>query len=222
MTIQILGSDSSGNAYVLEDVEGNQLLLECGIKYEKICEHIDFERLDCVVISHEKHRDHSLSMKDFEEACIDIYSPLNLKDIKIVSLDNWNIVPFPCTHNVECFGYIIHNKAENKSCIFATDTTSLPQIADRPFDCMMFECNYNYDKVIENSRLGKLNNDGYKNHMALEVLVEWLKTRHNKPKHLVAIHLSNNGNIDKELAINELKQYGENVCLAKKGVKIEI
>lgn len=161
-------------------------------------------------------------MRDFEEACIDVYSPLNLKDTKIVSLPHWNIVPFPCTHNVECFGYIIHNKIENKSIVFVTDSTSLPNIADRVFDCMLLECNYNYDKVIENAQNGKLTNDGYKNHMALEDLVQWLRVRGCKPKHLVAIHLSNNGNVDKDLVLRELKPFGENIYIAKKGVKLEI
>ena len=52
MIIDILGSSSSGNCYVLTDNNGNQILLECGIKYEKIVPHIDFEKLDCLLLSH--------------------------------------------------------------------------------------------------------------------------------------------------------------------------
>lgn len=87
---------------------------------------------------------------------------------------------------------------------------------------MMLECNYNYDKVIENSQQGKLLNDGYKNHMALETLTQWLKVRESKPEHLMAIHMSTTGNLDKELAEKELKPYATNFYFAKKGMEIEI
>lgn len=52
MVIDILGSNSSGNSYILTDIEGNQLLLEAGLKYEKISPFVDFEKLDCLLISH--------------------------------------------------------------------------------------------------------------------------------------------------------------------------
>lgn len=221
MTIEILGSSSAGNAYILEDKDGNQLLLECGIKFQEISKHVDFERLDCVLASH-VHADHFLSHKDFEEACIDVYSPLNCKVGEEIKLYAWSIIPMPLTHNIECYGYLIYNKVECARIAFCTDTTTLPKISDRRIDCMLLECNYNYDKVIENAQNSKLTNDGYKNHMALEDLVQWLRVREYKPKHLVAIHLSNNGNIDKDLVLRELKPFAENLYLAKKGVKIEI
>lgn len=222
MTIEILASGSSGNAYIIEDKEGNQLLLECGIKFQEICKHINFEKLDCVLVGH-IHRDHFMSHKEFEEACISVYSPLNTQagNGNLIDLKHWHILSVPLTHNVECYGFYVYNKVEKKYLLYCSDTTSLPNIADRPFDCMLLECNYNYDKVIENAQNGKLTNDGYKNHMALEDLVKWLRVRECKPKHLVAIHLSNNGNIDKDLVLRELKPFGENVRLAKKGVKIE-
>lgn len=135
--------------------------------------------------------------------------------------EHWQIIPMALFHNVECVGFMIRSRVEDKIIIFCTDTQQLPKIADKPFDCMLLECNYNYDKVIENAQNGKLENTGYKNHMALEDLVQWLRVRECKPKHLVAIHLSNNGNIDKDLVLRELKPFAENVCLAKKGVKIE-
>ena len=220
MIIKILGSSSAGNCYILEDVEGNQLLLECGLKFPEIRKHIDFERLDFVLVGH-VHKDHFLSHKDFEEACINVYSPENLNTTQFIFSPNWRIRAMKLTHNVECYGFIIRSEVEDKTIIYASDTTSLPQIADRQFDCMLLECNYNYDKVIENSQNGKLENTGYKNHMALEDLVQWLRVRECKPKHLVAIHLSNNGNIDKDLVLRELKPFAENVYIAKKGVTIE-
>lgn len=161
-------------------------------------------------------------MRDFENAFVDVYSPENCRPRETILTNYWRIMPINLFHNVECFGYIIQSKIEGKCCLFCTDTRKLPKISDHYFDCMLLECNYNYDKVIENAQNGKLTNDGYKNHMALEDLVQWLRVRECKPKHLVAIHLSNNGNIDKDLVLRELKPFGENIYIAKKGVKIEI
>lgn len=153
---------------------------------------------------------------------VDIYSPENLKMGEVITSPSWDILPIPLRHNVECFGYLIHNKIENKSIVYATDTTSLPNIVDRPFDLMMLECNYNFDKVIENAREGKLINDGYKNHMALENLTQWLGTRQCKPKNIMAIHLSEHGNLDKELMVEQLTPLADKFYIAKKGVEIEI
>lgn len=221
MTIKVLSSGSQGNCYVIEDTSNNQLLLECGIKFDEICQHIDFNKVNCCLVSH-SHLDHSKSKDKIIGAFIDTYYPGNIQDAKPIFLKNWTILPIKLTHNVDCFGYLISNKVENKTLLFATDTTSLPNIADSEFDCMLIECNYNFDKVIDNGQNGLLTNDGYKNHMALEELVDWLRFRENKPKNLVAIHLSNNGNIDEELTTKELSKFTKNFHIAKKGVTIEL
>ena len=222
MVVDVLASGSSGNSYVISDKSGSQLLLECGIKYEKILPHIDFEKLTCLLVSHSHlWLDHSLCKNNFVDY-FRVVSPENDVVGQPISIENWTVVPIQCYHNVDCFGYIIWNKNENKSILFCTDTRELPKIADRHFDLMMLECNYNYDKVIENSRALRLPNDGYKNHLALETLTEWLSTRENKPTNLMAIHISTNGNLDRELAQNELSKYAENFYFAKKGVVLEI
>lgn len=52
MVVDVLASSSCGNAYIFTDKENSQLLLECGIKYEKIAPHLDFEKLSCILVSH--------------------------------------------------------------------------------------------------------------------------------------------------------------------------
>lgn len=221
MTINVLASGSSGNCYVIEDIQGNQILLECGIKYEKIIPHIDYEKLDCLLTSH-CHMDHSLCIDRFKDNLVDTFTTDNAIAGKPIKLKNWTILPIQMFHNVNCFGYMIQNKIENKTILFATDTNGLPDIADRNFDCMMLECNYNYNKMLDNSQAKLLYSDGYKNHMAMEDLVEWLRVRTRKPKHLLAIHLSNNSNLDKELAEQQLSQFAHKFSFAKKGVKVKI
>ena len=217
MKIKVLGSSSAGNCYILEDKDGNQLLLECGLKYEQIAPHLNFEKLDFVLLSH-FHKDHSLSKQELEQAMVTIYSPENTAVGMTTSTGHWLVRPIELQHNTQCFGYLITNRVEQKWICFCTDTMVLPRIADVPFDLMMLECNYNFDKVIENARDGKLINDGYKNHMALENLTQWLS----KSKNLMAIHLSEHGNLDKELMVEQLTPLADKFYIAKKGVEIEI
>lgn len=220
MKITTLSSGSTGNSYVLADSTGSQLLLECGIKYEKIVPHIDFEKLEAVLISH-SHQDHSMSKSKFSDFYT-IVSPETHIAKSVLCFQNWLVCPIECSHNVDCFGYIIRNKIEKKNILFCTDTSNLPRVVDHHFDCMMLECNYSYDKMLDNSQANKLTSDGYKNHLALELLVDWLRLRECKPTHLMAIHLSNNGNLDKDLAEQQLKQFATHFCFAQKGGTVEI
>lgn len=224
MKVKVLGSGSSGNSYLLEDKDGNQLLLECGLKYEQIAPYLNFEKLWLVLCSHSKHSDHSKCLDKFkEELPYNTYSSDNLVDNDLIGAGGWLVKAFKVWHNVDCFGFLIFNTKEKKTIVFATDTTALPnQLSDKPYDLMMLECNYNFDKVIENAREGKLVNDGYKNHMALENLTQWLSTRECKPKNLMAIHLSEHGNLDKELMVEQLTPLADKFYIAKKGVEIEI
>lgn len=52
MEMNILKSGSSGNCIVLTDIKGNQILLDCGIKYSLIVPHIDFANLNFICMSH--------------------------------------------------------------------------------------------------------------------------------------------------------------------------
>ena len=152
----------------------------------------------------------------------DVYSPENVEVGKTISVPNWTIVPIQCYHNVECFGYIIRNETEKKDVLFCTDTRALPKVADRLFDLMMLECNYDYESVVNNSRALKLPNDGYKNHLALETLTEWLSVRNVKPQNLMVIHISSNNNLNRTLAKEQLQPCSQNLYFAKKGMRIEI
>ena len=59
MKLKVLSSNSSGNAYILEDKD-EILLIECGVSFKKIKEGINFDlnKVVGVLISHE-HKDHS-------------------------------------------------------------------------------------------------------------------------------------------------------------------
>jgi len=51
MNIKIIGSGSNGNAYVLEN-NNEQILIECGLPYNKLVKEINFGKLCGAIISH--------------------------------------------------------------------------------------------------------------------------------------------------------------------------
>ena len=52
MKLNVLGSGSSGNCIIVSDSQGNQLMLDCGLRYETILPKIDIQKLNCICISH--------------------------------------------------------------------------------------------------------------------------------------------------------------------------
>lgn len=54
MLINVIQSGSKGNCTILTDKNDNQLILDCGIRYENISKNIkDFCKLDGLFITHE-------------------------------------------------------------------------------------------------------------------------------------------------------------------------
>lgn len=52
MNVKIINSGSNGNCTILEDTNGNQVLLDCGLSYETIISNINYSKLICVLVSH--------------------------------------------------------------------------------------------------------------------------------------------------------------------------
>lgn len=199
MKIEILQTGSKGNATILTDKAGNQLLIDAGLKYDKIARRVkDFGRLT-VVCTHE-HGDHSLSLARFETICETI-SPKNAKSGMLIKAARgaWDILPIAVPHgSCLCFAYIIVNQLEHKKILWATDLTELPRIASpSSYDLFAIECNYELDKALDAVTSGKIKSDGYVNHLEANTLKTWLDNQQGTPKDLCIIHLSNSGLISR-------------------------
>ena len=166
--------------------------------------------------------DHNKSRKDFDKRALTTYSVDNTKIGQTIKLGSFLIKILPAYHNVECISFLITDIITNKNIYFATDTKELPNIVDKKFDCMLIECNYSKEEIIDKISKGLDVHQGYENHMSLEYLAEWLKKRTTKPKTLCLIHLSNRSNLNEIKASECLKQYADNVLIAKEQLTIEI
>ena len=219
MNINILHSGSDGNCVIVTDKEKNQLILDCGINYELILPHINLRGLNALLISHE-HFDHSKSLKQFQRIGINTITWENVEDGKIINLEHWKILPMRLIHNVECFGFLIYNKLENKRIAYITDTTYIPKLAK--VDCLIIDTNYSHQKINEKLNNGENINKGYKNHLSVEDIAEYLKLLDYQIPYLVAYHISNSGLNDVEIIQNLLSSLVGELIISKPNTKFEL
>jgi len=220
MLLKILGSSSAGNQYVLENNNGNQLLIECGLKYDKVAKYINFNKVQGLIISH-AHNDHCLEKQKFGLAGIDIYDHSNLIIGKKQTIGDFEILPIPVNHgNEPTFSFIIKDKPSNKKILFCTDLEQMPNIADTHYEIMLLEANFSQEIVNNKIINGDQFNRGCFTHNSLENLIEWLKVRKNKPENLVLIHLSNSSLIHCDIALEKVKDYATKCYIARPKLEI--
>lgn len=198
MEVKIIQTGSKGNASILTDIAGNQLLIDAGLKYERIAKHIyDFGKIT-VAITH-GHGDHALCADRFVGLC-KVVAVGNTKEKQIVQAGVWNIMPLSVPHgDCTCYAYLIVNNLERKKIFWATDLTALPRLAAADsYDLFAIECNYETDLAIEAALRGEKGSKGYQNHMSVETLREWFGNLESRPKNLCLLHLSNSGLINRE------------------------
>lgn len=148
LEIICLGSGSSGNCYLLGKRD-EYIMLECGLPFKtiisKMSEHdISLSQIKGLVVSH-SHKDHSLSVGDFEALGINIYYPA--KDLtnapKTAKMADWlQVRSFELKHDVPCCGFVFLTN-DDESLLFMTDTSYIesPLFAYK-YNYIMIECNH--------------------------------------------------------------------------------
>ncbi|WP_039242622.1 MBL fold metallo-hydrolase [Clostridium botulinum] len=235
--IKVIASGSKGNCYLLQ-AEGEALLLECGIRWKKILNGLNYNLRDIkgCLITH-KHKDHALAIKDTIKNSINVYAPesvfkennldetrkaTKLKDKDRFKIGNFNILAFANNHTnndgteCECLGYLIQHPKLGKI-LFATDTYYIKYQFEN-LDHILIECNYSED-IIED--LEPYQKRLFKSHMSLETLKDFLKsTDLQNTKDITLIHLSEN-NANPERFKNEIEALtGIPVYIAVPGLEI--
>lgn len=209
MNIEVLGSSSKGNAYIVTDGV-TSILLECGLPFKEMQIKSNFKTNDVVAcfISHE-HQDHSKAIKDLLKSAIDVYtlpetlSALNVSDhhrakavepLKPITVNTFEILPITMHHDCPCVGYIVHSKTTNEQLFFATDTYKIT-VNPQGVDYLIIEINY--QKEIVN----RLVNEGILeasirsrllfSHYELSKALNWLKRiDKSRLKRIYVAHLS--------------------------------
>ncbi len=210
MKIEVFGSSSEGNAYLISDGM-THLLIECGIPYNELKVKANFfdPMPNACLISH-SHGDHLNCAEQLTRLGIKCYMskdtlaerggdlpPLWVRIMeheKKFSIGTFEILPLEMKHDVYCLGFYIYSKQTQESLFFATDTCYIPYKLPS-MDYIMVEANYDID--ILNDRIMK----GYidpiikerlsQAHMEIGSTILWLRKQDlQKTKRIYLLHLS--------------------------------
>lgn len=214
MKLDCLSTGSDGNCYILKDINGSSVILDCGIKFEDITHHKSFPRfkdIDFVFVTH-SHKDHSRSMKNFVKSGCEIVSCETLNPfLEHWTKGNWDCSTFPVAHNVPCWGIILKSKQTKEKFCYVTDFRAMPKIEG--IDYWLYEINYIealIDEMIDEDK--DLKHLGFNNHNSLENAIEYFSTMKTRPKKIYCCHGSKSHSIKKRI-YEEMKQFADEVVV---------
>lgn len=238
MTLQILGTGSSGNCYLFKPKQGKSLIIDCGVNFKIVKQSINFDIGSiCGVLQTHSHGDHSKFTNDFLNAGINVYmSSENQKEIAIESnrikiieskkhfqLGDFKVMPFDLKHDVACFGYIIEHSESGKFCMI-TDTYYCAYTF-KGLNNIIIEANYS--KEIIDRKFGAdsgkefLKNRILKSHFSLANCKDMLSANDlSKVNNIVLIHLSDSNSDEIQFKKEVAELTGKNVTVANNGMKI--
>ena len=241
MRLKVIGSGSTGNAYILESPTG-RLLLECGLPFKVIQKALEFDltSVDGCLLTH-SHKDHSKSVKDVMKAGIDTYMTLDTATginadghrMELINagtqfnVGDFIVLPFPTEHDCAgAVGYLIQYKPTGEKLLFATDTFFIRH-RFVGLNYIVIESNYCLDILKANVETGRipesLKNRILESHFSLDNLKIFFKANDLKDvRQIVLIHLSD-GNSDAARMVSEIEELTKKeTMIAEPGKVIEL
>jgi len=241
MRLLTLGSDSTGNGYLLKTKGGEVLIIEAGVKLAKIKQALGFDlsRIAGCIISH-GHTDHAKYLPEYQKAGIRCYmnqqtaniwlngtrtSAVILEEKEQINVGEFLIKPFSLEHDVANFGYLIHHYESGLIC-FITDTHYC-HYTFKGLNNILIEANYS-ERIINQKLLDRtaevyVRNRVLTSHMEIETTKAFLKANDlTKVNNIVLLHLSM-GNSNQEQFTREVVELtGKQVYVADEGLDIEL
>lgn len=240
MILDVLGSSSLGNCYVLQN-DNEALILEAGIPFKEVKQALGFNitKVAGCLITHE-HKDHAGHINEVLDACVPVYasagtigkttikgdrSPQVCQAGSLLRLGGFKILPFATKHDsAEPLGFFI-NHEETGNVLFATDTYYLPCKFER-LNNVLIECNYRLDLLEANIAAGRIpsvvRNRTIKSHFSYANCLEALQANDIKAvNNIVLIHLSDGNSNAKEFQKGITAATGKKVFIAEPGLSIK-
>ena len=239
MKLNILGSSSAGNCYILQS-ESEALIIEVGLRMTDIKQAIGFNlnKVAGCIVSH-LHNDHARSVEGMLKAGVDVYAHSSVFEAKGIehrrakiiipekgfTVGQFKVYPFPVAHDVPTLGFLI-NHSETGNILFLTDTFTCDyQFTD--LSHILIEANYSTDILDKNISSGRTNN-GMKrrlrySHMELQTTKKLLSAHDlSNVKTITLIHLSSD-NSDEKRFVEEVRALtGIVTRAASSGLEIEL
>lgn len=237
-----INSNSNGNAYILQSSTGEALIVECGVRFEKIKEALGFNlsAVSGCLVTHE-HQDHCKAVKEVIAAGINVYATAGThaametakSHLAVITFDqdafnvgSFRVKAFETKHDcAEPVGYLIWHR-ECGTVLFITDSYYVEySFRDIKLNQIIIEANYSQDIIDRKLQDGKtqkfLRDRVLESHMSLDTCKLTLQNCNlTHVMNIVLIHLSD-GNSDEKRFQQEIQQTtGKQVHIARPGLRI--
>lgn len=239
MKLKVINSNSSGNAYILEN-ESEALLIECGVHFDKIKQALNFNLKKVVgcIITHD-HADHSKSITQVLSAGINVYATegtftalglIQHHRAVITSsgdefkVGSFRVKPFDVKHDVaEPVGFLIYHDETGKI-LFLTDSYFC-EYTFSGLNNIIIEANYCQailDQRVKDGANPKFLRDRViTSHMSLATCKQMLGANDlSLVNNIVLIHLSDGNSDEKRFKKEVEEQTGKVVYIATAGMCI--
>lgn len=239
MQLKIIGSNSAGNAYILESAT-EAILIECGVKFDKIKQAIGFNlrKIKGCFISHE-HLDHCITLNAIMAAGIDVYATMGTAKARCIenhfrfyelverapyNVGEFRVMPFEVKHDAaQPVGFLIEHK-ECGRVLFLTDSFYCGYTF-KGLNNIIVEANY-CEQIIDmklKEGANKFVRDRViESHMSIQTCLQLLKANDlSAVNNIVLIHLSDNNSNAEDFKQQVQEQTGKNVVIADKGMCID-
>ncbi len=240
MELEVIGSGSSGNCYILRG-EDESIVLEAGASFKEFTRAIGdgLRNVRACLVSHE-HGDHAANVGKFLSYSVPVYMSAGTASAietggssflrlcaagKQFKVGGFTVLPFGTRHDaVEPLGFLISHP-ECGVVLFATDTYYLP-CRFSGLNNVMIECNYITDVLEERVKSGDLHPSVARrvrqSHMELQTCIDALGANDlTSCRNIVLVHISG-GNGDPDRMREEVvRATGINTVCAAKGVTVD-
>lgn len=232
--LRVIGSGSSGNAYILQ-CNNETLLIELGMPWKDILKGLNYKIEDVAgcLVSHE-HSDHAnkdtirkviqygiptYSCEEVAKMCKGVNT---IKKGRKTSIGGFKIQPVLMFHNVMNFGYVIEHEEIGKA-VFCTDTNRIPY-RFKNVNHLWVEANYSNDIMVDHLCDNVWSQSASENHMEINDTIDVLKENYNASlQTIILLHLSDGNSNEKKFIERIQEELGFfNVHIAKKNLTLQL
>lgn len=240
MRLNVLGSDSNGNCYVLQN-DKEALIIEAGVRFSEVKKALKWQLSKVVgaVITHE-HNDHAKYVRDFVSNGITVLALPSVFKAKVIDslsfrkeiepmhgyiVGGFKVFAMPVCHDVPCVGFIIEHEDMGRM-LFVTDTMML-EYRVPGLNHILLEANYAEDILDTKIKAGSvplsMKPRLIHSHMEIETTKGILRANDlSGVNEIVLIHLSN-GNSDERRFVREVQETsGKPVYAAVAGLELNL
>ena len=231
MDIKIIGSGSSGNAYIVSDGKTG-ILLDCGLPIQKIQEATGYtiSGLTACLITH-SHGDHCKAHKNLARMGVDIYAHPDtiaemgaqghrykpIQHMVQFALGSFDILPFGLVHDVTCTGWLCHSRATGEKLVYVTDTMYLPY-RFKGITHWMIEANNDLEAMDANVAAGSLSrvlkHRIQRSHMSIDTLLGVFAANDmSQAEQIYLLHLSDANSKEDDFRDRVIKATGAQVIV---------